>query len=52
MKIVGTTLMLLGTAGFAFGAVATVPEIDPAMGIGGLTLLCGALFVIRARSKR
>ena len=51
-KITGTILMLLGTAGFAFAGVTTVPEIDPAMGIGALTLLSGALLVIRGRRKR
>lgn len=52
MKIAGTTLMLLGTAGFAFAGFTTVPEIDPATGIGALTLLSGALLVVRARRKR
>ena len=53
MKITGTILMLLGMAGFAFaGLQAQVPEIDAATGVGALTLLTGALLVIRGRRSR
>jgi hypothetical protein len=52
-KITGYLLLLVGTAGFAFaGLNPTVPEIDPATGIGALTLLSGGLLVLRARRNK
>lgn len=45
-------LMLL-VVGFSSVALATpVPEISPASGVGALTLLSGALLVIRASRKK
>ena len=52
MKIAGTLLLLLGMAGFGFASIPTVPEIDAASGVGALTLLTGALLVIRGRRAR
>ena len=52
MKIAGTLLVFLGVAGFAFARNVTVPEIDAATGVGALTLLTGALLVIRGRRSR
>ena len=49
---VGLGLLLIGSAGFAFATNVTVPEIDAATGVGALTLLSGALLVIRSRHKR
>jgi uncharacterized membrane protein HdeD (DUF308 family) len=51
-KVVGTILLLIGMAGFAFAGHVTVPEIDAATGVGALALLSGGLLVIRARKKR
>ena len=52
-NFVGFALLLVGTAGLALaGGIPHVPEVDPAMGIGALTLLSGAVLVIRARRKR
>ena len=52
-KVVGTILLLIGMAGFAFaGGGVSVPEIDAATGVGALALLSGGLLVIRARKKR
>jgi hypothetical protein len=52
-KITGYLLLLVGAAGTAFaGLNAIVPEIDPAMGIGALTLLSGGLLVLRARRNK
>ena len=49
---IGLALLLICSAGFAVaGGVPTVPEIDASMGVGALTLLAGALLVIRARRK-
>jgi hypothetical protein len=50
-KVVGTILLLIGMAGFAF-AGSSVPEIDAATGVGALALLSGGLLVIRASKKR
>jgi hypothetical protein len=52
MKITGTILLLMGMAGFAFAGNVATPEIDAAAGVGALTLLSGALLVIRGRKKR
>jgi hypothetical protein len=52
MKITGTILLLMGMAGFAFAGHVATPEIDAAAGVGALTLLSGALLVIRGRKKR
>lgn len=51
-RTAGAILLLMGMAGFAFAANVTVPEIDAATGVGALTLLSGALLVIRSRHKR
>ena len=53
IKITGYLLLLVGTAGFAFaGLNPIVPEVDPATGIGALTLFSGALLVLRARRNQ
>ena len=52
MKITGTILLLMGMAGFAFAGQIATPEIDAATGVAALTLLTGALLVIRGRKKR
>jgi hypothetical protein len=39
-------------AGFAFAGAVATPEIDAAAGVGALTLLSGALLVIRGRRKK
>jgi hypothetical protein len=51
MKLVG---MILLFAGMSVAAMATpaVPEIDGSSGISALTLLSGALLVIRSRRKK
>jgi hypothetical protein len=51
-KFTGLVMLLMGMAGFASAGIITVPEIDPATGVGALTLLAGGLLVIRGRKKR
>jgi hypothetical protein len=50
MKTVGMMLLVVGMSGAALAA--PVPEIDPGSGISALTLLSGALLVIRSYRKR
>ena len=53
MKTVGMLLLLVGISSFAFaGGVVAAPEINPASGTAALTLLSGAILVIRSRRKR
>lgn len=48
----GLALLIVGTASFALAGTFQTPEIDAAAGVGALTLLSGALLVIRGRRKR
>lgn len=42
------------TAAFGFGrpSAPSVPEVDPSLAIGGLTLLAGTIAVLRIRHKK
>ena len=52
MKSIGMLLLLIGLSSFAFGGInVTAPEISPVAGVGAITLLSGAILVIRARRK-
>ena len=50
-KIIGFTLLLAGSASFAFAGVITSPEIDGASAVSAVVLLSGGLLVLRARRK-
>jgi hypothetical protein len=52
MKIAGMALLLMGFSSLVFAGGPAVPEISPASGVAALTLVSGALLVIRARRKR
>jgi hypothetical protein len=53
LKILGLTLLGAGTAAIAMAAAfTTVPEIDPSTGVAALSLLAGAVLVIRGRRKK
>ena len=52
MKFIGMALLLVGVASFAFAGVTQVPEISPASGVAALTLVSGAILVIRGRRKK
>jgi len=52
MKFTAAVLFFLGATGYALAGVVRAPEIDASTGIGALTLLGGALLVLRARRKR
>ena len=48
----GLALLIVGTASFALAGGVQTPEIDAAASVAALTLLSGALLVVRARRKR
>jgi len=52
MKFLGFALLLTGFSSLAFAGLApVVPEISPASGVAALTLVSGAILVIRGRRK-
>ena len=51
MKSVGMVLLLVGLSSLAIAGGNVVPEISPASGVAALTLVSGALLVIRGRRK-
>ena len=50
MKLVGSLLILVGMANFAFGV--GVPEISPASAGSALALVSGAILIIRGRRRK
>ena len=52
MKFAGMLLLLMGLSGLAIGGPVAAPEISPASGVGALTLLSGAILMIRGRRKK
>ena len=52
MKFIGMALLLVGVANFAFAGTPAVPEISAVSGVAAITLVSGALLVIRGRRKR
>jgi uncharacterized membrane protein YdcZ (DUF606 family) len=52
MKNICASLLLLGIATTLFGAVVNTPEIDGSTASGAITLVCGAVLVLRSRRKR
>jgi hypothetical protein len=51
MKLMGLMLLVVGSAGFAFANIP-VPELSPATGTSAITLLAGAMLVIRGRHRK
>lgn len=51
-KIASAVLILLGTSVSVFAGGPPAPEIDPAAAPAALTLLGGALMVLRSRRRR
>jgi len=53
MKVFGIVLLLVGVSSFALASEAiAAPEISTASGAGALTLVFGALLVIRGRRRK
>jgi hypothetical protein len=50
IRLLGMTLLLLGTAGYVLAG--TTPEIDASSGAAAFALLSGGLVVLRARRKK
>ena len=52
-KILGMMLLGAGTAAVAMAALSVAaPEIDPSSGVAAISLLAGAVLVIRGRRKK
>ena len=50
-RLIGTALLLIGAASHAFAGPVVTPEIDASTGIAAVTLVAGAMLVLRARRK-
>ncbi|HET7184532.1 MAG TPA: hypothetical protein VFI82_07590 [Terriglobales bacterium] len=50
-KLIGTTLLIAGLASAASAGINVVPEIDSATAVSAITLIAGAVLVIKARKK-
>jgi hypothetical protein len=50
MKLLGSLLLLIGMANFAFGT--GVPEISPASAGSAIALISGAVLVMRGRRQK
>lgn len=51
--VAGVALLILGTTTVSWaGAPLPVPEIDPSTGIAALTLVAGAVLIMRGRRKK
>jgi MYXO-CTERM domain-containing protein len=51
MRVIGLTVLLLGTAAYALAGITT-PEIDASSGVAAVALLSGGLLVLRARRRK
>jgi hypothetical protein len=52
MKIAGMLVLLLGVSSFAFAGGIAAPEISAASGVAAITLVSGALLVMRGRRQK
>ena len=51
-KLIAMLLIGAAVSGVAFGAYTASPEIDVNSGLGALTLLSGAVVVLRSRFRK
>jgi hypothetical protein len=51
-KLIAMVLIGAAVTGAAFGALPNTPEIDVNSGLGALTLLSGAVLVLRSRYRK
>ena len=52
MRTIFASVLLLGITTTAFGGFVNSPEIDGTTAAGALTLISGAVLVLRSRRKR
>jgi len=52
MKTLAMLIFLAGTATFAFGQTAPVPEIDANSSMAAIALVSGALVMLRGRRRK
>jgi hypothetical protein len=50
-KLIGMALLIAGLASRAFASPVAVPEIDGATAVSAITLVTGAVLVMRGREK-
>ena len=51
-KLIGFSLLLVGTASCAFAEAIVAPEVNGASAVTAVVLLSGGLLVLRARRKK
>jgi hypothetical protein len=51
-KIIAILLIGAAVSGAAFGSYTVAPEIDVNSGLGALTMLSGAVLVLRSRYRK
>ncbi len=51
-KLLGFSLLLAGASATCVAGAVPTPEVDPASGSAALTLIAGALLIIRGRRKK
>ncbi len=51
-KLIGMTLLMIGSAAIALAQAGPAPEIDPASVTSGLVLLGGVVLVVRASRRK
>jgi hypothetical protein len=51
IRIIGSTILIAIVSSLAMADPGPVPEIDPASALSSLTLLVGAMAVLRGRRK-
>jgi len=51
-RILGLSLLLVGSANLVFAGLFTAPEIDGASAASAIVLLSGGLLILRARRKK
>jgi len=52
MRTIFASVLLLGIATTVFGGAVSTPEIDGYTATGAITLISGAVLVLRSRRKR
>ncbi len=51
-RLLGISLLLAGASATCIAGLSPIPEVDPASGGAALTLITGALLIIRGRRRK